>query len=156
MYEYIEEKGEDGPFFIFTTDFSLTYIVSFKKMGTMNYPLDNLFSLDFLEENGNKRRTDSKVSSTILHIILEFIKQNPSCVLHYLCDIEGGKQIFRARLFSKWFSIADTGTWNKLDISLAAVENYQISFLYDSGIYEPELIESEIILTMDSLESDKG
>ncbi|WP_418502195.1 DUF6169 family protein [Flagellimonas sp.] len=156
MYRYTEEKGDDGPFFVFKTDFSLTYIVSFRKMGAMNFPLENLYSLDFLEVNGQKGKTDSKISSTILHIILCFLKSNPNCVLHYLCDISGGKQKFRAKLFSKWFSITDTGTWNKLDISLETVDDYQLSFLYDSSIYEPELIESEIILTMDSLEAEKG
>lgn len=156
MYKYIENQGDDGPYSIFNTDFGLTYIVSFRWMGTSSFPLDHLYSVDFIEENGQKRKVDSKVSATIRKIIVVFTQKNPGCVLHYLCDIAGGKQKYRARLFSKWFSMSATGHWTKLDVNLDTIDDYQLSFLYDANRYSHAVMESEISMTLGRLEAEKS
>ncbi|WP_421824873.1 DUF6169 family protein [Flagellimonas oceanensis] len=156
MYEYTREEGDDGPLFLFSTEFGLSYIVSFRQMGKLNYPLHKLYSIDFLEKKGRKGKSDIKISTTILSIILQFIDENPECTLHYLCDINDGKQMHRAKLFTRWFSLCGANNWMKLDFKFdGAPEDYMLSFLFDSHVYDEELMQDEILLTLDMLESDK-
>ncbi|TBW27176.1 DUF6169 family protein [Gramella sp. KN1008] len=154
MYDYIIEEGSD-PLFLFETDGGLTYYVAFRKMGTESYPLDNLYSLDFNEIDNKKGRNDAKISSTILTIITDFLDENNHIVLHYICDSLDLKHPFRRRLFSRWFSLKNPPNWIKYDISLEGSEDYTLTFLYDTTIYNSDLIEPEIILTIDSIQQEK-
>ena len=106
MYEYFKKEGSD-PLFIFETKGGLTYYVTFRKMGTESYPLDNLYSLDFFEIENKKGKNDTNISSTILNIITDFISDNNHIVLHYICESIDLKHTFRRRLFSRWFSFTN-------------------------------------------------
>lgn len=155
MYDYILQEGADGPFFYFTTEFNLTYYVAFRKMPQESYPLDNLYSLDFGEVDNKKGKNDSKISSTILEIIIKFLEQDATLVLHFLCDSEDKRQLNRKRLFSRWFSICNLENWIKYDYDFEN-SDYNISFIYSSLKYETDLMESEILLTLDVYERAKN
>jgi hypothetical protein len=154
MYDYRKEEGSD-PLFIFETNHGLTYYVAFRKMGTEKFPLDNLYSLDFDEIDKKKGKNDEEVSSTLLHIITTFLDENNHIIVHYICDSLDSRHTFRRRLFSRWFSMMNPTHWIKYDIDIEDTEEYTLTFLYDSSLYGTDLVEPEIILTLDSLQRDK-
>ncbi|MGM0635986.1 MAG: DUF6169 family protein [Bacteroidota bacterium] len=154
MYEYNIEQGANGPYFYFTTDFGLTYYVAFREMPQESYPLDNVYSLDFGEVDRKKGKKDSKISSTILEIIIMFLEKDSSLVLHFLCENDDKRQLYRKRLFSRWFSICNLENWIKYDYDFENAD-YNISFIYNSLKYETDLMESEILLTLDVYERAK-
>jgi len=57
MYKYYKEQGAEGPYFYFYTELNLTYYVAFRNMSQENFPLNNLYSLDFGEVNKKKEKT---------------------------------------------------------------------------------------------------
>ena len=155
MYNYFEDEGYDSPYFYFYTKHNLTYYVSFIKMDVGDYPLNNVYSLDFGEINNNKGKNDTLISPIILEIIIKFIQKDESIVVHYLCENGDERQLYRKKLFTKWFSICDMNNWVKYDYDFENV-NYNVSFLYNSDIYNTELMESEILLTLDVYERAKN
>ena len=155
MYEYFIEEGADGPLFYFSTGYDLTYYVAFRNMSQDNYPLNNLYSLDFGEIDGKKGKNDSKISSTILEIIIKFLNNNPSLILHFLCESSDRRQLHRKRLFTRWFSICAMDNWVKYDYDFENAD-YNISFIYRSDFYETDKIEAEILLTLDAYERVKN
>lgn len=154
MYDYRKEEGSD-PLFIFETNYGLTYYVAFRKMGIEKYPLDNLYSLDFDEIDKKKVKNDEEISSTILNIITTFLDDNNHIIVHYICDSLDFRHTFRRRLFSRWFSMMNPPNWIKYDIDIEDSEDYTLTFIYDSSLYGTELVEPEIILTIDSLQREK-
>ncbi|PIB33863.1 hypothetical protein BFP78_06350 [Gaetbulibacter sp. 5U11] len=154
MYEYFLEQGADGPYFYFYTENNLTYYVAFRNMSQDSHPLNNLYSLDFGEIDEHKGKNDSKISSTILQIITDFLNEDLSYVIHFLCDSADSRQLNRKRLFNRWFSICDMNSWIKYDYDFDNVD-YNVSFLYNTDFYETEIIESEILLTLDVYERAK-
>lgn len=155
MYKYFFEQGTNGPYFYFTTESALTYYVAFRNISQDGYPLNNLYSLDFGEIDGKKSKNDYKISSTILEIIIQFLKNDSTLVLHFLCDSEDKRQLNRKRLFSRWFSICNLKNWIKYDYDFDNAD-YNISFIYNSEKYETELMEIEILLTLDIYERAKN
>ena len=155
MYKYSEDKGANDPSFYFYTEFGLSYYVSFRNMSQDNFPLNNLYSLDFGEVNNLKGRKDMKISSTILNIIIDFLNSDKSIIIHFLCDSEDLRQLNRKRLFNRWFSICGMDNWVKYDYDFDSVD-YNISFLYCSEVYDTSLVESEILLSLDALERVKN
>lgn len=155
MYNYFKEQGADGPYFYFYTELNLTYYVAFRNMSQDNFPLNNLYSLDFGEIDGLKGKNDSKISSTILNIIIEFLESDHSLVVHFLCDNNDSRQLNRKRLFSRWFSICEMHNWMKYDYDFDSVD-YNVSFLYCSDVYDTNLMETEILLTLDVYERAKN
>lgn len=154
MYEYIKKEGADGPFFTFVTKHNLTYYVSFRKMEQENYPLDNLYSLDFYEIDNSKGSSDPNISSTIFDIINSQIANDDLLIIHYLCDPADKRHLCRKRLFSNWFSTFELKNWIKYDYDFDKAD-YNISFLYNSNVYDTELVEEEILLTLDTYERAK-
>ena len=45
--------------------------------------------------------------------------------------------------------------WIKYDIDIEDTEEYTLTFLYDFSLYGTDLVEPEIILTLDSLQREK-
>ena len=155
MYDYIEKQGSKDPFFYFYTKNDLTYYVSFKNISQDNHPLNNLYSLDFGEIDNKKGKNDHGISSTILQIIIKFLSKDESFVIHFLCDNTDERQLYRKRLFSRWFSISNMVNWTKYDYDFENAD-YNVSFLYNSTVYDTELMETEILLTLDVLERAKN
>jgi hypothetical protein len=141
-------------FFYFYTDNNLTYYVAFRNISQDNYPFNNLYSLDFGEVDNKKGNNDSYISLTILEIIVKFLRRDESCVIHYLCDNTDERHLCRKKLFNRWFSISNNKNWTKYDYDFENI-NYNVSFLYNSDIYDTELIQSEILLTLDVFERAK-
>lgn len=154
MYKYSREEGSNDPYFYFKTNNNLTYYVAFRNISNNSYPLNNLYSLDFGEVDNKKAKGDLEVSSTILEIIVNFLQKDDTIVLHYLCDITDSKQLNRKRLFSRWFNITKMGNWSKYDYDFESI-NYNISFIYNSDVYEKTKIQEEILLTLDVYERAK-
>lgn len=155
MYKYFLEQGTDkDPLFYFYTDFGLAYYVAFRNMSENVYPLHNLYSLDFGEINKRKSKNDSKISSTILAIIRNFIETDNSRVIHFLCDNEDQRQLHRKRLFSRWFSISAMNDWVKYDYDFKNVD-YNISFIYSANIYNTKVMENQILSTLEIYENAK-
>lgn len=155
MYNYNEKQGSSDPFFYFYTKNNLTYYVAFRNISQDNYPLNNLYSIDFGEIDNNKGKNDLDISSTILEIIIKFLNKDTSYIIHFLCDNTDERQLYRKRLFSRWFSISNMQNWTKYDYDFENAD-YNVSFLYNSEIYDTELIESEILLTLDVFERAKN
>lgn len=155
MYKYYKEQGADGPYFYFYTELNLIYYVAFRNMSQETFPLNNVYSLDFGEIDGKKGKKDTKISSTILSIIIEFLETDQSLVIHFLCDSADSRQLNRKRLFSRWFSICGMEQWVKYDYDFDSAD-YNISFMYCSDIYETTLMETEILLTLDVYERAKN
>lgn len=155
MYKYSEKQGSKDPFFYFLTKNRLTYYVAFRNISQDNYPLNNLYSLDFGEIDNKKSENDLTISSTILEIIIQFLNKDNTCIIHYLCDNTDKKQLYRKKIFSRWFAISNMPNWTKYDFDFDNAE-YNLSFLYNSEIYSTQLIEAEILLTLDVLERAKN
>ncbi|MCF2875392.1 MULTISPECIES: DUF6169 family protein [unclassified Tenacibaculum] len=154
MYDYIESLGADSPYFYFRTSNNLTYSVSFRPMPNENYPFHNLYAFDFTEIDNKKSSKDDLIPKTILKIVDEFLKKDSSIILHYVCDSTDNKQLFRRRLFNRWFLSCKTVDWIKYDYDFEEVP-YYISFIYSTNDYDTELIEREVLLSLDSYERMK-
>lgn len=155
MYNYTKEydEGED-PHFYFSTNNNLTYYVTFRDISQKDSPLNKLYSLDFGELNNSKSKNDPEISLTILHIISEFLNKDNYRVLNFQCDTEDSKQVYRKKLFTKWYKEYNNDDWIKYDYDFTNTQ-YLLSFIYCSKVYDTELIESEILLTLDALERPK-
>jgi len=154
MYDYLLEQGADGPYFYFKTEIGLTYYVAFREIFQNNYPLKNLYSLDFGEIDSKKGKNDSRISATILEIIIKFIIKDSSAVVHFLCDTDDERQLNRKRLFSRWFSICNMKNWVKYDYDFENAD-YNISFIFNSEIYEINVMEQEVLSTLEDYEKAK-
>lgn len=154
MYKYSKKQGSNDPFFYFETENNLTYYVAFRNISQELYPLNNLYSLDFGEIDNKRFKGDSQISNTILEIILKFISNDNSRVIHYLCDNTDSKNLNRKRLFSRWFALNETENWMKYDYDFDSIE-YNISFIYNSEIYDTDKMQEEILLTLDIYERAK-
>lgn len=158
MYKYEKEESANSTLFTFDTIHGYTFYVSFRNMSVETAPLNNLYSLDFGEINKNKSPNDCNISITILNIIIEYTTENVDYVIHYVCDSMDNRHISRDKLFSKWFSLYSNDNWVRYDVTYEVqdAEDCKLSFLYNSDRYTPEFIESEILLTLDSLDREKG
>lgn len=90
----------DSNTFWFTTDYGVTYAISF----TLNNLLFGIDAYEFAIVNTNNRKSprDSKLRQTVQTFIYEFFKE-PKAVLLYLCETGDNKQRSRNRLFESWF-----------------------------------------------------
>lgn len=155
MYAF-EQLEDENPLFLFTTDFDLTYLVSFRKEGFENQYFNNLYSVDFSEINTAKNAMDEGVQLTIIEIILNFISTNPQALLHYVCDSTDGRQVGRNKLFTKWFENGYNGVYSKLNLNYQNEEiNYNLEFLYVSGSYDIKVLKSKVLAQMDDFSKDK-
>lgn len=91
----------EGDSYGFKTDYGVVYRVGFYKNDTIW--ADNTYEFGINNENHKTSPNDVKVKETILSIIEEFFKSNPS-VLLYQCETGDNRQAMRARLFAKWFN----------------------------------------------------
>ena len=80
----------DSNTFWFTTDYGVTYAISF----TLNNLLFGIDAYEFAIVNTNNRKSprDSKLRQTVQTFIYEFFKE-PEAVLLYLCETGDNKQV---------------------------------------------------------------
>lgn len=105
----------------FRTDYGVVYRVGFYKNELIW--ADNAYEFGINNENHKTSPNDNKVKGTILSIIEEFFKSNPS-VLLYQCETGDNRQAMRARLFAKWFN--DYGKKDEFVITAAVVKDEDV------------------------------
>ena len=99
---YVVWPEIDG--FHFRTDHGLEMSVSFDRDSFMEGIIAYWFNLT--NRSNAPSPNDPKVQQTIVCIIEEFFRVNPS-VLLYMCDTANSQQAARSRLFLRWFHEAD-------------------------------------------------
>ena len=92
------EEVEVGVY-VFHTKANVVYSVSFKEdmeiAGFQSYQL-------IIERISEKCGYDADVQTTVITIIREFFDQNNDILL-YICDTKDGRELYRNKLFLKWF-----------------------------------------------------
>ena len=92
----LEESGR----IYFTTDYGITYIVSFDEEAN---PFYTAYWFNLTNPEHATSPGDKKIAQTVICIIEEFFRVNPE-VLLYMCSTDNGQQTQRARLFLHWFN----------------------------------------------------
>jgi hypothetical protein len=110
-----EFAGGNNNIYLFETASGIQYEVQFKPSPYI-FDKAELFASFIYEfvllvrENANPIiESDKRVPFTIVHIILDFYKNNDNNVCIYICDSSDGKQLARARKFNYWFSYFNEG-----------------------------------------------
>jgi hypothetical protein len=65
-----------------------------------------MFGFDISTETSEykeKKAYDEKVKNTIAETILDFLHYDKNRIIIYVCDTKEEKQVYRSRLFNKWF-----------------------------------------------------
>jgi hypothetical protein len=151
MYKYNLKEGND-PLFSFTTKHGLDYFVAFRKMDFGNLYFQNLYSVDFWELNNQKFYKDDTIEITIITIICDYFRSNPSAILHYVCDSMDFKQNFRKKLFDKWYQKYQTVEYSKLNIQYQIPEeniDYNLGFIFKNDSYKIDEVIENINLQFD-------
>ena len=95
---------EQGGNYSFSSDYGITFSVSFEEADT--YEVHEAFWFSLMTRSHTPSPSDPKVQQTIVCIIEEFFRVNSS-VLLYMCDTADSQQAARSRLFLRWFHEAD-------------------------------------------------
>ena len=98
-YNVLEESGR----IYFTTDYGITYIVSFDEEAN---PFYTAYWFNLTNPEHATSPGDKKIAQTVICIIEEFFRQNPDILL-YMCSTDDNQQAQRARLFLRWFNGAE-------------------------------------------------
>lgn len=113
-YSFIREEGSDNSIhYLFSMDHNLIYSVYFNPPDFSDY-LDTLpylsksgclFGFFPIEEAMGSKKQDPLVMATVYKILADyFATYGNNKVLLYHCDSEDEKQVFRDKLFGKWFN----------------------------------------------------
>lgn len=145
-YSYTKE-GND-PLFTFLTKHE--YYVSFKKMDLENENFNRLYAIDFGELNNKKFIKDDLIENTIIEIIFDFFTSYP--------DSLDNKQLFRSKLFDKWYSKSDNKEFSKLEINYEIPEeeiHYKLEFIFKNEFHNIETVKQHIKTQLDDFSSMK-
>ena len=91
----------DGTSYIFEISDTAYVVVRFTIEDKIRFLIGYWLGLETVSLNPTIK--DDKIRQTILCILDEFFRQNPSYVI-YTCEYEDGKQAARNRLFRSWFN----------------------------------------------------
>ncbi len=155
-YSYTKE-GND-PLFTFLTKHGLEYYVSFKKMDLENENFNRLYAIDFGELNNKKFIKDDLIENTIIEIIFDFFTSYPDSLLHYVCDNIDNKQLFRSKLFDKWYSKSDNKEFSKLEINYEIHEeeiHYKLEFIFKNEFHNIKIVKQHIKTQLDDFSNMK-
>lgn len=79
--------------------------------------LGNIYTFNFypLKEQAKERiKTDSRIKATILDMLAKFFKENNTALVT-ICDSTDTKEMYRHKLFDKWFVELETVFVEKYD-----------------------------------------
>ncbi|MGX1022874.1 DUF6169 family protein [Psychroflexus sp. MBR-150] len=144
MYDYYVEEDEN-PLFYFITKNNNTYAVEFFKHNIDNDYIYEVYELSFNVVEEYSKRNDLYVSSTIIKIVVDFFYNNPNAVIFYICDSNDNRQVFRNRLFNRWFLKSNKDEiYSKLNLNYTGADfNYKLELLFFSEKYNfDKIIES--------------
>ena len=100
-YSVWHDKG----LYYFKTKADILLAIEFEVDETLTF--DGSYWLNLINFTGKQSPSDPGVKRTVITIIEEFFRSNPS-VLLYLCDTRDNQQAMRSRLFMRWFDESDT------------------------------------------------
>lgn len=146
----IEEINKKSPYEVailpngtlsFDTDYGVSYNIGFD-------PDESIWqdgAYQFYIANANKKTSpnDYKIKETILIVIEEFFRSNPSILL-YLCETGDLKQAARNRLFTRWFNTGhykETFYFKHACIVAEGVENYAAIIVQRSNPHLSNIID---------------
>lgn len=104
----------------FVTDNDITYYIEFFNYSYMFPPkakLGSLYTFNFYpsKEQSKKRfKSDIKIKATILDVLSKFFNANNKALVT-ICDSTDSKEIYRHKLFDKWFVELETLFVEKYD-----------------------------------------
>ena len=121
-YQRIHNPSDNS--FIFITDTGIEYKAYF--LEASDYFPNQLYSpylfmfgfeiVSELSEYKEKKAYDEKVKNTIAKTISDFLEYDKNRIIIYVCDPKDEKDVFRSRLFNKWFiSLAEENSILKID-----------------------------------------
>ena len=118
---------------IFVTDNEITYYIEFYSYSYMfppNSKLGNIYTFNFYpskEQPKERIKSDSRIKITILNMLSKFFKENNTALVT-ICDSTDTKEMYRHKLFDKWFVELETFYVEKYDCK-TIIEN---TTLYNS------------------------
>lgn len=95
----------DNGLYHFKTKADVLLAIEFEEDETLSFK--GSVWLNLINLSGKSSPADPKVKQTVITIIEEFFRLNPSVIL-YLCDTADNQQAMRSRLFLHWFNDADS------------------------------------------------
>ena len=95
----------DNGLYHFKTDNDVLLAIEFEEDETLSFKGSVWLNLINLSRKNSP--TDPKVKRTVITIIDEFFRLNPTVIL-YLCDTANNQQAMRSRLFLHWFNDAES------------------------------------------------
>jgi hypothetical protein len=108
-YQRIHNPSDNS--FIFITETGIEYKAYFLEASDYfpDQPFSsNLFMFGFeiitnVSEYKGKKTYDEKVKNTIAKTISDFLEYDKNRIVIYVCDPKDEKDVYRSRLFNKWF-----------------------------------------------------
>ena len=124
---------------IFVTDSELTYYIEFFSYSYMFPPkskLGTIYTFNFYpskEQAKERIKTDSRIKATILDLLAKFFKENNTALVT-ICDSTDTKEMYRHKLFDKWF----------VELKTEFIEKYNCkTIIEDTTLYNSLLIHSK-------------
>ena len=108
-----------------------------------------MMNIDRADELNHLNGDNNLVRNTILYIIWKFFSLHNDALIT-ICDIMGGRQACRKRLFNRWFNEFANGELSKLEatLSVEGTETYA-SLIFRTDINNKESLETEFSLLSD-------
>ena len=124
---------------VFVTDNEITYFIEFFSYSYM-FPakakLGSIYTFNFYpskEEAKERIKTDGRIKATILDILTGFFKENNTALVT-ICDSTDSKEMYRHKLFDKWF----------VELEAVFVEKYDCKTIIEgTTLYNSLLIHSK-------------
>ncbi len=121
--------------YIFSTDDDVNYFVTFleyQHVMDVEFPIYS-FIIDRYPENKKSKDLQNKIRNTILIILSNFFENNQSALVA-IYDSLDGKQLYRKKLFNKWYNEFNGGIIKKKEGKFKAnnEETYAIA-IYSSN-----------------------
>lgn len=112
-YKIVEERHL---FYTFTTEKDVVYHIYFLDY-TICFPgFANIYTFNIEREDDIPHPIDRRIAITVASVLQQFFKENENAVI-MICDNLDGKELKRARLFSRWFLQYNDGNIQKYDAS---------------------------------------
>ena len=112
-YKITEERNL---FYSFTTEQGVVYHVYFLDY-TIYFPdFTNIYTFNIEREDDVPHPIDRRIAVTVAYVLQQFFEHKENAVV-MVCDNLDGKELKRARLFSRWFLQYNDGNIQKYDAS---------------------------------------
>lgn len=124
---------------VFVTDSEVTYFIEFFSYSYMvpkRVKLGNIYTFNFYpskEQTRERIKKDERIKATILDVLSKFFNENNTALVT-ICDSTDSKELYRHKLFDKWF----------IELKTVSVEKYDCkTILEDTILYNSLLIHAK-------------